>query len=207
MLVSNHTREPASATPPMAAGTSILMRYHAKVKPTERLSRMLAQIAQFESSWSASRAGVDKSCDVSPSLGAPGTSPSATRHSPLTCRRSSALFRSSATLGIGALLLLLGPDRIRVRRNAPDRRMPAGRDQPMTTPARAFHEKNVTLANGLTIHYFEWPGPKPNLVLLHPSSGYGRMWEATASALGSRCHVWALDQRGHGDSGRPDGDY
>jgi pimeloyl-ACP methyl ester carboxylesterase len=33
------------------------------------------------------------------------------------------------------------------------------------------------------------------------------MWEATASALGSRCHVWALDQRGHGDSGRPDGDY
>jgi pimeloyl-ACP methyl ester carboxylesterase len=33
------------------------------------------------------------------------------------------------------------------------------------------------------------------------------MWEATASALGSRCHVYALDQRGHGDSGRPDGDY
>ena len=72
---------------------------------------------------------------------------------------------------------------------------------------RAFHEKNVTLANGLTIHYYEWPGPKPHLVLLHPSSGYGRMWEATASALGPRCHVWALDQRGHGDSGRPDGDY
>jgi 2-(acetamidomethylene)succinate hydrolase len=33
------------------------------------------------------------------------------------------------------------------------------------------------------------------------------MWEATASALGSRFHVYALDQRGHGDSGRPDGDY
>ena len=78
----------------------------------------------------------------------------------------------------------------------------------MTASApRAFHEKNVTLPNGLTIHYYEWPGPKPHLVLLHPSSGYGRMWEATASALGPRCHVWALDQRGHGDSGRPDGDY
>jgi 2-(acetamidomethylene)succinate hydrolase len=75
------------------------------------------------------------------------------------------------------------------------------------TEARAFHEKTVTLANGLTIHYYEWPGPRPNLVLLHPSSGYGRMWEATASALGSRCHVYALDQRGHGDTGRPDGDY
>jgi 2-(acetamidomethylene)succinate hydrolase len=77
----------------------------------------------------------------------------------------------------------------------------------MTDAARAFHEKTVTLASGLTIHYYEWPGPQPNLVLLHPSSGYGRMWEATAGALGSRFHVYALDQRGHGDSGRPDGDY
>ena len=77
----------------------------------------------------------------------------------------------------------------------------------MTDAPRAFHEKNITLANGLTIHYYEWPGPRPNLVLLHPSSGYGRMWEATAGALGSRFHVYALDQRGHGDSGRPDGDY
>lgn len=72
---------------------------------------------------------------------------------------------------------------------------------------RAFVEKDVTLPNGLTIHYYEWAGPKPNLVLLHPSSGYGRMWEGTADALGSRFHVYALDQRGHGSSGRPDGDY
>jgi pimeloyl-ACP methyl ester carboxylesterase len=33
------------------------------------------------------------------------------------------------------------------------------------------------------------------------------MWEWTANALGERFHVYALDQRGHGDSGRPDGDY
>lgn len=77
----------------------------------------------------------------------------------------------------------------------------------MAEPARTFQEKDVTLSNGLKIHYYEWPGPQPNLVLLHPSSGYGRMWEATADALGSRCHVYALDQRGHGASGRPDGDY
>jgi 2-(acetamidomethylene)succinate hydrolase len=44
-------------------------------------------------------------------------------------------------------------------------------------------------------------------VLLHPSSGYGRMWEWTASRFGPRFHVYALHQRGHGDSGRPDGDY
>jgi pimeloyl-ACP methyl ester carboxylesterase len=77
----------------------------------------------------------------------------------------------------------------------------------MADQTRAFQKKTVTLPNGLTIHYCEWPGPRPNLVLLHPSSGYGRMWEWTANALGSRFHVYALDQRGHGDSGRPDGDY
>jgi len=77
----------------------------------------------------------------------------------------------------------------------------------MSASARDFQDKTVSLANGLKLHYYEWPGPRPNLVLLHPSSGYGRMWEETARALGSAFHVYALDQRGHGDSGRPDGDY
>lgn len=77
----------------------------------------------------------------------------------------------------------------------------------MAEKPRDFQEKDVTLPNGLKIHYYEWPGPRPNLVLLHPSSGYGRMWEWTANHLGPGCHVYALDQRGHGDSGRPDGDY
>jgi 2-(acetamidomethylene)succinate hydrolase len=77
----------------------------------------------------------------------------------------------------------------------------------MIEKARAFEEKDVTLSNGLKMHYYEWPGPKPVLVFLHPSSGYGRMWEWTVNQLGSRFHVYALDQRGHGASGRPDGDY
>src|SRR5262245_3255730 len=77
----------------------------------------------------------------------------------------------------------------------------------MTLHERAFQEKDVTLPNGLTVHYYEWPGPGPALVLLHPSSGYGRMWEWTVNHLGPRFHGYALDQRGHGASGRPDGDY
>ena len=68
-------------------------------------------------------------------------------------------------------------------------------------------EKDLTLTNGLKLHYYEWPGPGPALIFLHPSSGYGRMWEWTADHLGSRFHIYALDQRGHGASGRPDGDY
>jgi 2-(acetamidomethylene)succinate hydrolase len=77
----------------------------------------------------------------------------------------------------------------------------------MASTTRAFKQKDLTLSNGLPLRYYEWPGRGPNLVLLHPSSGYGRMWEWTADALGDRFHVYALDQRGHGDSGRPDGDY
>lgn len=77
----------------------------------------------------------------------------------------------------------------------------------MASTTRDVREKDVLLSNGLKLHYYEWPGPRPNLVLLHPSSGYGRMWEWTADALGTQFHVYALDQRGHGDSGRPDGDY
>src|SRR3989449_10154552 len=71
----------------------------------------------------------------------------------------------------------------------------------------AMDEKDVILSNGLKVHYYEWPGSKPALIFLHPSSGYGRMWEATANHLGSRFHIYAIDQRGHGSSGRPHGDY
>jgi 2-(acetamidomethylene)succinate hydrolase len=71
----------------------------------------------------------------------------------------------------------------------------------------AVQEKTVSLQNGLRMHYYEWPGSGPNLVFLHPSSGYGRMWEWTAEQLGDQFHVFAPDQRGHGQTGRPDGDY
>jgi pimeloyl-ACP methyl ester carboxylesterase len=67
--------------------------------------------------------------------------------------------------------------------------------------------REVTLSNGLRMRYYEWPGDGPNLVFLHPSSGYGRMWDGTAAALAGRFHVFAPDQRGHGDSDRPDGSY
>src|SRR4029077_8681081 len=70
-----------------------------------------------------------------------------------------------------------------------------------------MEDKNVTLSNGLKLHYYEWPGQGPTLVFLHPSSGYGRLWGCMFDQLGGRFHVFALDQRGHGDSGRPDGDY
>jgi 2-(acetamidomethylene)succinate hydrolase len=45
------------------------------------------------------------------------------------------------------------------------------------------------------------------LIFLHPSSGYGRMWQETTTYLPAEYDVYAPDQRGHGDSSRPDGEY
>jgi pimeloyl-ACP methyl ester carboxylesterase len=72
---------------------------------------------------------------------------------------------------------------------------------------RPYETKDVTLAAGHRLRYYEWPGEGPNLILLHGSSGYGLMFEWTANFLGNRFHVYAPDQRGHGDSDKPDGTY
>jgi 2-(acetamidomethylene)succinate hydrolase len=77
----------------------------------------------------------------------------------------------------------------------------------MTTAPANFPAHDLDLGAGLKIHYFLRPGGDTRLVLLHPSSGYGRMWEQTAEHLDPRFSVYAPDQRGHGDSGRPDGEY
>jgi 2-(acetamidomethylene)succinate hydrolase len=66
---------------------------------------------------------------------------------------------------------------------------------------------DITLSAGLDIHYFHRPGTGPTLIFLHPSSGYGKMWCETTAHLPAGYDVYALDQRGHGDSSRPDGEY
>jgi pimeloyl-ACP methyl ester carboxylesterase len=73
--------------------------------------------------------------------------------------------------------------------------------------ATNFPAHDLDLSAEMKIHYFHRPGGDTNLVLLHPSSGYGRMWEQTAGHLDQRFSVYAPDQRGHGDSSRPDGEY
>jgi 2-(acetamidomethylene)succinate hydrolase len=75
----------------------------------------------------------------------------------------------------------------------------------MTT--RPYQAHDVALPAGHNLRYYEWPGTGTNLVLLHGSGSYGLQWEWVADNLSERFHVYALDQRGHGDSGRPDGEY
>jgi pimeloyl-ACP methyl ester carboxylesterase len=61
--------------------------------------------------------------------------------------------------------------------------------------------ENIFDAGQVTIHYAERAAPGPPVVLLH---GIGRTWQDFLPVLPAfaDCHVFALDLRGHGKSGR-----
>jgi pimeloyl-ACP methyl ester carboxylesterase len=74
--------------------------------------------------------------------------------------------------------------------------MTATRDEFVSLPGR-----------GLRLHYRDWGGEGPPLVLLHGLSSSCRIWDWTAPRLTDRFHVIALDQRSHGLSDQADDGY
>ena len=58
-------------------------------------------------------------------------------------------------------------------------------------------------ANGIRLHYTEWGGDTPPVVLLHATGFLARLWEPIAIEMSARFHVYACDARGHGDSDKP----
>ena len=55
--------------------------------------------------------------------------------------------------------------------------------------------------NGLRLHYVDWGEEgNPPMVLLHGFSAQARYWDGFAAHMRDAYHVYALDQRGHGDS-------
>ena len=55
--------------------------------------------------------------------------------------------------------------------------------------------------NGLRLHYVDWgEAGNPPMVLLHGFSAQARYWDGFAVHMRDAYHVYALDQRGHGDS-------
>ena len=61
-------------------------------------------------------------------------------------------------------------------------------------------DRYVTV-QGLRLHLLDWGGEgRPPLLLLHGFTGHAHAWDTLAIALQPHFHVWALDQRGHGDS-------
>src|SRR5712691_5130727 len=57
------------------------------------------------------------------------------------------------------------------------------------------------LVNGFRLHVLDWGGDgRTPLLLLHGFTGHAHAWDTLSIALQPHFHVYALDQRGHGDS-------
>ena len=62
--------------------------------------------------------------------------------------------------------------------------------------------------DGVSIHVLRWPRPGARpLLLLHATGFLADLWRRVAEGLHEHYDVAALDVRGHGRSGRPDGGY
>jgi esterase len=58
-----------------------------------------------------------------------------------------------------------------------------------------------TVVRHLRLHFLEWGDPDaPPLVLIHGGNQSAHSWDLVSLHLADRFHVYALDQRGHGDS-------
>ncbi len=60
---------------------------------------------------------------------------------------------------------------------------------------------------GIRLHYRDWGGKGPDLLLLHGLSSNSRIWDLTAPRLKLKYRVIALDLRGHGLSDVPESGY
>lgn len=68
-------------------------------------------------------------------------------------------------------------------------------------------QDRLAILNGLRFHYRDWGREDaPPLVLLHGYASHARTWDTFARALSPHFRIFALDQRGHGESAWTD-DY
>jgi len=78
----------------------------------------------------------------------------------------------------------------------------------MTTASLIQPAEGELKLNGLRIHYFEWKGAGTRpLILLHGLRDYAYYWQDGANRLLDDFHVYAFDQRGHGESEHAPGGY
>jgi pimeloyl-ACP methyl ester carboxylesterase len=62
-------------------------------------------------------------------------------------------------------------------------------------------------ARGLRFRYLDWGGEGRPAMLLHGLASNARIWDLVAPLIDRRLRVVALDQRGHGQTDKPDGGY
>ncbi|MGI8550550.1 MAG: alpha/beta fold hydrolase [Dehalococcoidia bacterium] len=69
------------------------------------------------------------------------------------------------------------------------------------TSTRIEPQDATMTVNGLRLHYLDWGEEgRPPFVLLHGFSAMAHFWDGFAAKMRQDYHVYALDQRGHGDS-------
>ena len=71
----------------------------------------------------------------------------------------------------------------------------------------SFPKDEFTRYGGLRMHVRNWGGDGRPVVLLHGLASTCRIWDLAAPLLARDFSVIAVDQRGHGDSGKPDHGY
>jgi pimeloyl-ACP methyl ester carboxylesterase len=87
-----------------------------------------------------------------------------------------------------------------------DQTMAQGDNKPVlktATPSKSSY----TMINGIRIHYLEWGGKGPAIILLHGMNDDAQIWKKMGPLLASGYHVIAPDRRGAGDSDKPKEGY
>lgn len=65
----------------------------------------------------------------------------------------------------------------------------------------ATPQQKSIITNGVRLNYFDWGTEgKPPMVCIHGHTGQAHMWDEFAAAMAPHYHVYAIDQRGHGQS-------
>lgn len=64
------------------------------------------------------------------------------------------------------------------------------------------HASGFVTANGIRLHYLDWGGTGPNLILIHGYNDNPHVFDDLVPALGGQFRVVAYARRGHGQSGK-----
>ena len=70
----------------------------------------------------------------------------------------------------------------------------------VTWPDRAAHKSGFITANGIRLHYLDWGGSGPALILIHGFQENPHIFDDLAPAFTDRFRVVAYARRGHGES-------
>jgi pimeloyl-ACP methyl ester carboxylesterase len=78
----------------------------------------------------------------------------------------------------------------------------------MTSAPQTTAQERIIDSSGVPILVTEFPNPgRPPVVLLHGIASRGQSWWPVIDSLAAHFHLFQLDLRGHGGSGRPESGY